>query len=149
MYNVSVNAVTRPALKGLAIPITLMAVATFSGTFALSNFASIIFHETGSALNANHSSIIMGCIQLIGTGCGSVLIDRIGRKTLLMISTFCGSIALIVTGLHSYLIKNTDYDMGPFDTLPIFSLSFFIFISAIGIIPVPFVLMVEVLPAKV
>lgn len=136
-------------MKGLFIPIALMAVATFSGTFALSNFASTIFRETGSTINANHSSIIMGCIQLIGTGCGSILIDRIGRKTLLMVSTFFGSIALIVTGAHSYLMKTGDYDMGAFNALPIFSLSFFIFISAIGIIPVPCVVMVEVMPPKV
>lgn len=125
-----------------------MAVSQFSGTFTLCNYAATIFRESGSTIDPNMSAIVMGTMQVCGTYCASRVVDSMGRKKLLLISTSGGAVGLAVTGVYSYLAKH-NYDVSAFNFLPVVSLSFFIFISAIGIIPVPYVLVSEVIPQKV
>lgn len=126
----------------------LMGVSQFSGSFAISNYAVTIFKETGSTIDPNISTIVMGIIQVFGTYSASQLIDKVGRKVLLMTSTAGGCLALLVTGTFSYL-ANDGYDVSSFSILPVASISFFVFICAIGILPVPYVMVSEVLPQRV
>lgn len=139
---------TPAAVKGLSVGTVLMAVSQFSGQFALTSYALTIFRESGSTIDPNLSSIVMGFIQLIGTCCGSFLIDRLGRKALLLISTAGSTLGLLIIGTHSYLHMH-GYNVSGWNLLPVITLSFFIFISAIGIIPVPYVITTEILPRKV
>lgn len=135
-------------MRGMLIGPTLMAACQFSGTFVLSNYAATIFKETGSTINPNLSSIIMGCNQFMGTIFASSLIDRLGRKKLLLISSVGSALCLTVTGTYCYLGAN-GYDVSILNLLPVVSLSAFIFITAIGMNPVPYVIVSEVLPPKV
>lgn len=127
---------------------TLMAACQFSGTFVLSNYAATIFKETGSTVNPNLASIIIGSNQLMGTIFASSLIDLLGRRLLLLISAVGSAFSLIVTGSYCYMATH-DYDVSSLNLLPVVSLSSFIFITAIGMNPVPYVLVSEVLPQRV
>lgn len=127
---------------------TLMAISQFSGTFTISSYAAIIFKATGSTIEPNLSAIIMGSVQIFGTYFASSLIDRLGRKMLLLISTCGTTIGLLITGTYAYLSSN-GYNVDGFNLLPVVSLSFVIFVAAIGIIPVPYVLVNEIFPRKV
>lgn len=126
----------------------LMAISQFSGTFTISSYAAIIFKASGSSIEPNLSAIIMGSVQICGTYFASVLIDRLGRKMLLLISTCGTTLGLVITGTYAYL-SETGYNMNGLDFLPVVSLSFVIFVAAIGIIPVPYVLVNEIFPRKV
>lgn len=139
---------SRAAIRGMLIGPALMAVAQFSGTFTLSNYAKTIFSESGTALDPNVSSIVLGSIQVLGTICAATFIDRVGRKVLLLISSAGSATALLITGIYAYL-NAEGYDLRAFSVLPVVSLSFFIFISAVGLSPVPYVLVSEVLPQKI
>lgn len=90
----------------------------------------------------------MGVLQVLGTYISSQLIDRLGRRTILLISPFGGLVALLVTAMSSYLGKH-GYDMSSFSILPVISISFYVFICAIGLMPVPYVMASEVLPLRV
>lgn len=69
---------------------SLMAISQFSGTFCVVTYAVTIFKESGSNFNPNTSSIVLGSLQIFGTYCTSLLIDKFGRKLLLAIS--CGKL---------------------------------------------------------
>lgn len=125
-----------------------MAVSQFSGTFTLVSYAATVFKESGSNLNPNLSSIILGCLQIIGTISTYFLIDRVGRKVLLTISCAGSAIGLSVMGIYCYLSKHS-VDVSPYNWIPVITLSFVIYISSIGIIPVPYIILSEVLPQKV
>lgn len=140
--------VTPTALKAMLISPFLMAVSQFSGSFAISNYAVSIFKQTGSTLDPNMSSIVMGIIQVIGTYSASQLMDKVGRKVLLLTSTAGGCMALLVTGTFAYLARQ-GFNVSAFSILPVISISFFVFICAIGILPVPYVMVSEVLPQRV
>ncbi|XP_053697380.1 facilitated trehalose transporter Tret1-like [Sabethes cyaneus] len=139
---------TKPAQKGLCIGIFLMLLNQFSGALAIITYSATIFQESGSDLTPNVSSIIVALIQLIGTGVSFALVDNIGRKVLMLISTIGTAAGLFSMGLFSYLQEN-GFDLSQLQSLPIISLSFTILLSSIGILPLPFVILAEVLPQKI
>ncbi|XP_055545641.1 facilitated trehalose transporter Tret1-like [Wyeomyia smithii] len=139
---------TKPAQKGLCIGIFLMLLNQFSGALAIITYSATIFQESGSDLTPNVSSIIVALIQLIGTGVSFALVDNIGRKILMLISTIGTAAGLFSMGLFSYLQQN-GYDLSQLQSLPIVSLSFTILLSSVGILPLPFVILAEVLPQKI
>lgn len=139
---------TPAARRGLLIGVTLMAVNQFSGCFVLMNYSATIFRDSGSDIDSNISSIIVASIQCIGTYVATILVDKVGRKLLLMISVSGTTIGLATMGTYSYL-DSLHFDLHYFNWVPVTSLSFVIFIAAIGILPLPYVVLAEVLPSKV
>lgn len=125
-----------------------MLVNGFSGAFTLINYAATVFRESGSDIDPNTSAIAVGALQICGTLCTIALIDRLGRKILMLISTAGVALSLSVMGVYSYLSKH-DYDLQDFNLVPVISLSLVIYLSGIGITPVPYVLVAEILPQKV
>lgn len=147
-YRTKMFSVTPTAKRGMMIAPFLMAVAQFSGTFTLISYAATIFSETGSTINPDTSTIVLGCMQLLGTISASVLIDRLGRKMLLIASTSSSATCLCVISLYT-MLKDQGYALNGLNWLPVVTFSLFIFVSAIGILPVPYVIVSEVLPQKV
>ncbi|XP_055633151.1 uncharacterized protein LOC129773563 [Toxorhynchites rutilus septentrionalis] len=136
------------ARKGLGIGIFLMFLTQFSGAVAIVTYTAPIFEESGSNLSPNVSSIIVAVIQLVGTVVAFSLVDNIGRKLLLLISTFGTAAGLFTLGLFSFL-EHEGHDLNQFNFLPIASLSFTILLASIGILPLPVVIIAEVLPQKI
>lgn len=91
---------------------------------------------------------MFGCLQIAGTYVTTIFIDRVGRKVLLIISGSGCAIGLTVMGVFSYLFE-CGFDVSGLNWIPVVSLSFVIFIASIGLIPIPYVIIAEVLPQKV
>uniref|UniRef100_A0A8D8L2Z9 Facilitated trehalose transporter Tret1 n=2 Tax=Culex pipiens TaxID=7175 RepID=A0A8D8L2Z9_CULPI len=139
---------TKDARKGLAIGIFLMLLNQFSGALAIITYTASIFERSGSDLSPHVSSIIVALVQLLGTLVSFSLVDNLGRKILLLISTIGTTLGLFSMGLFSYL-QYAKVNLDHLQSLPILSLSFTIFLSSIGILPLPYVILAEVLPQKV
>lgn len=112
------------------------------------NYAATIFKETGSTIDPNISSICMGIVQICGNFSASKMIDRVGRKKLLLVSGIGAGLSHAITGTYIYMGK-IGYDVSALNLLPVISISFFIFMNANGVLPVPYVLLTEVMPQKV
>lgn len=112
------------------------------------NYTGTIFKESGSNIDPNTSSIIVAAIQVVGVYLSTMLVDRVGRKTLLIISSGGAAIALALLGTFSFLHEQ-EVDLVHFNWVPLVSFSFYVFISCIGILPLPFVILAEILPPKV
>lgn len=128
-------------ITGLAVMIAVF--NQVSGINAIIYFAPRIFELGGiSAENALFSTIGIGVVNLIATIAGLLLIDRIGRRKLMLI----GSIGYIISlGLISFNFMGETMIEGPF--LPIFV---FLFITshAIGQGSVIWVFIAEIFPNK-
>lgn len=143
-----VDLIAPRALKAFFVIFCLIFVSQWSGSFIMNNYAATIFEESGSYIDANVAAIVMGVFQVCGNYTASLLMDRVGRRSLHIISSAGCSVSLLVTGVYVYLVRSGVH-MSAYSWLPVASLSFFIFICAIGVVPVPFVVMTEVMPAKV
>lgn len=109
-------------------------------------YAAKIFQDSGSSINPHISAIIVGCMQVTGSYVSTIVVDRAGRKILLMTSLTGIAIGLSVLGGFSCLSQY--YDVSAYSFISIISLSFFIFMACLGILTVPLVVLAEVIPAK-
>lgn len=112
------------------------------------NYTGTIFQESGSNIDPNTSSIIVAAIQVVGVYLSTMLVDRVGRKTLLIISASGAAVALALLGTFSFLHEQ-EVNLMYFNWVPLVSFSFYVFISCIGVLPLPFVILAEILPPKV
>ncbi|KAG8286839.1 hypothetical protein J6590_050826 [Homalodisca vitripennis] len=139
---------TTGTTKALIIGIALMTSVQGSGIFPILNFAVSIFDMCGTSLTAYQSAIIMGTVQFIFTCFCSVLVDRLGRKVLLVGSLMMMTVSLLVLG--SYLFFLANQSMNPIlRGIPIVSLSLHVIAFAVGVGPVPFIIMAEIFPPEI
>jgi hypothetical protein len=131
----------------LFIGIVLVVVNQLCGGFAFINYAAEIFTESGSSLSPNMSAIIIACIQLAGSMVSVIITEQVTRK-FLYVATCMGTIlGLLAFGMHG-MLKNF-YDVSDFNWIPIVSMSFVIFIASVGLMPLTFTILSEILPLKV
>ncbi|EDS32412.1 sugar transporter [Culex quinquefasciatus] len=133
--------------KALLIGMVLVTLNQFSGCFALINYTAHIFAEAGSNLDPNVSAMVVGAIQLAGSYVSTMVVDRCKRKVLYIVSSFGSAIGLGMMGVHAYLAVS-GFDVSKISWLPVASLSFVIFIASVGILPLTFVILSEILPQK-
>lgn len=117
--------------KALIYGICLMALNQFAGVFAMLNFTASIFEESGSSLKPNVASILVGGIQIVGAMFPTLLVDRLGRKVMMVISSVGSSFGLLAHGVFA-LLKSKDVDVETFNWIPLAALSFTIFIANVS-----------------
>lgn len=138
---------SRASRKGLVIGLILVAVNQLCGCFAFINYTAEIFKESGSSLTPNMSAIIVAIIQVVGSVVSTFAIDNMSRKMLYAITCLGTIVGLLAMGTHGFL--KAYYDVSNFAWVPIASLSFVIFIASIGLLPLTFIMLSEILPQEV
>lgn len=107
-----------------------------------------MFRKSGSDFDANESTIIMGSVELVGAVLAVLLIDKIGRRILYMMSTTGAAIGLCAVGVYSYCVDD-GYNMDGLNWIPVTFISIGLFSTTIGVTPVTVVLISEIMPLKV
>lgn len=119
-----------------------------SGCFALISYTAQIFKAAGADLDPNISAIIVGVIQIAGSYASTYFIDKTNRKVLYILSAVGTGIGLATMGTFSYL-QLIEFDVSSFGWIPLVSLSLVIFMASVGILPLTFVVISEILPQQV
>lgn len=125
----------------------LVSLNQLSGSFAIVNYLSDIFAHTGTDIDPNTCTIIMGVVQILGTCFSMIVVDRVGRKVLLLCSA--GGTALGYTSFGIYVkFANSEIKL-QYNWLPLVIMTFVIFATSIGLLAQVFTVIVETLPIKV
>uniref|UniRef100_A0A182W7L7 Major facilitator superfamily (MFS) profile domain-containing protein n=1 Tax=Anopheles minimus TaxID=112268 RepID=A0A182W7L7_9DIPT len=140
---------SRHARYAMLICVTLMALNQFCGCFYMMNYAQSVFAESGSVLSvsASLSVIVVGLIQLVGCYVCTLLVDRIGRKILLLISSVGLTLGQSVFAAYCYG-QHMGYDLTAFGWLPLVCFSIIVFLGTVGVGTMPFVVLAEIMPQK-
>ncbi|XP_065354591.1 facilitated trehalose transporter Tret1-like [Calliphora vicina] len=139
--------VCKDSLKAFFTAFMLMALNQFSGSFAFFNYMSDIFAQTGTDIHPNTCTIVMGVAQITGTCFTMILVDRFGRKMLMLVSSGGMAVGLIGFGLY---IQFTSAELKlEYNWLPLVIMTFIILIASIGVIALLFTVIVEILPTKI
>ncbi|KAH8277048.1 hypothetical protein KR026_004346 [Drosophila bipectinata] len=133
---------SRGSRNGLIISVLLMVFQQFSGINAVIFFTESIFKSSGSTLDSSVCSIIVGVVQVIMTLCSSLLIERAGRKMLLLFSSTVMCICLAILGAY-YNMLESKKDVSSIGWLPLFCVAFFIISFSVGYGPIPWLMMGE------
>lgn len=146
--NIARELLQRNNLKPLAISLGLMLFQQFSGINAVIFYAQSIFKESGTSMNDSEGTIIIGCVNFIATFVATLLIDRLGRKILLYISSVVMVISLALLGTFFYY-KNMGADVSAYDVMPLICLMGYVTAFSLGFGPIPWLMMGEILPGKI
>ena len=123
------------------IAIMMMLFQQFSGINAVITFASNMLRDAGIS-NANAAEITITLVQVVGTGISCLIVDKLGRRLLLMFPTALMCISMVVLGASRYY--------GGFPSgITLLSLCCFIVGFSLGIGPIPWLLMSEIFPTKI
>lgn len=92
-----------PILKPLGIGLTLLLIQQFSGIDSVIFFTVDIFRASGSSIDDNLATIMVGALQLGSNLTALFVIDRAGRKPLLIGSALVMCLSMASMGVAFYL----------------------------------------------
>lgn len=125
-----------------------MFLSIFCGSPVLQNYSSIVFEEAGSS-DPQLSAIIMIIVQVCATLIASSMVDNLGRRMLLIFSACGTTLGFVIMAAYQSLKDTDGKKVIGLEWVPIASISFTVFLAYIGLLPLVFVIIMEVLPAKV
>ncbi|CAG2115581.1 unnamed protein product, partial [Medioppia subpectinata] len=128
--------------KPLTIGLLLCFFQQFSGTNAVQFYMTGIFADAGSSLRPEYAVIVVNTSMFVATLIGSTLVDRLGRKILLMASGTGHTVSLAVLGYYYY--KNRDLAHPDSSPLPIICMAVFFVAYSIGYSSVTWIVITEI-----
>ncbi|XP_041792737.1 solute carrier family 2, facilitated glucose transporter member 8 [Chelmon rostratus] len=152
--------------KPLVIGVMLMVFQQMTGINAIMFYAENIF-EQAHFKESDLASVIVGLVQVIFTGVAALIMDRAGRKVLLIISGVAMAISTTAFGVYFYLMsklhstttlnalmqdiqtKAAEEPHTDLAWLALASMGVFITGFALGWGPIPWLVMSEIFPVKV
>ncbi|PSN47388.1 hypothetical protein C0J52_11156 [Blattella germanica] len=131
-----------PTCKTVFLVIGLMLGQQLSGINAVIFYTVDIFQAAGSTLSPYYCTLIVGVVQVISTYIAALLMDRLGRRVLLLTSGFGMAISLLILTVFFYF-KETGVELSDWNWLPLASLNVYIVAFCIGFGPIPWFMVVE------
>lgn len=135
--------------KALLIVLGMRGIQQFCGTNAITFYAKEIFHESGEDISSDLSSIIYFSVQCVATILCSFMVDKVGRKPLLVISIIGSGFALTLQGTYFYFKLYSNYDMSLVNFIPITALLGFVVLFNLGMWNIPLLMLGEMFPTNV
>lgn len=133
--------------KPLLIGVFLMVFQQMSGINDIMFYAENIF-EQAHFQNGDQASVIVGVTQVVFTAVAAGIMDRAGRKVLLIISGASMALSTMSFGVYFYLMAQPQPDTD-LAWLALLSMGVYITGFALGWGPVPWLVMSEIFPVKV
>lgn len=85
-----------------------------SGIMAITFYARTIFNEADAVISSKHSTILYFAVQVVVSLISTVLVDRVGRRPLLIVSMLGSGITLAVEAIYFYLkVRNQNLTISP------------------------------------
>ena len=107
----------------------------------------MLFQSAGSDLEPSTATIIVGVIQVVSTFISTLVVDRLGRRILLLISDCVMAICTLLLGIYFYLLNEHD-DVSNLGWLPLTSVCVFIVVFSLGYGPIPWMMVGELFPHR-
>lgn len=139
---------TPEARRGMFIGIMMMTLNIFTGSLLMLSYAANIFRDAGASIDPNLAAIVLITVQLVGLNIASLLVDRLGRRRMMIVSSVGTGTGMFLMGTHSFL-THMGVDVEGTGWVPVVSLSLAVFMSSLGLMPLVFVVLAEVLPMKI
>lgn len=134
--------------RGLVITVGLNAIQQLSGINAILGYAGILFDASNVSLSGDVIAILIGLVNVFGVLLAMIVIEKVGRRPLLLVSTLGGSVSLLVLGLFFYLKKFSFMILNTLSWVPVTSALLFIVFFAVGLASIPVSLPSELFPVN-
>ncbi|XP_011263555.1 facilitated trehalose transporter Tret1-2 homolog [Camponotus floridanus] len=138
---------TKAGRKAVVTCMGLMFFQQLCGIDAILFYTVNIFQAANSTIDPFLATIIIGLTEVVMTIFVVFVIDRFGRKPLLIISSVMMTICLVILGYY-FKFKDEGNDVSTFGWVPLTSLAYFNIVFSIGYGSVPFTVISEIFPLE-
>lgn len=135
--------------KALIYTCLLASFQQLTGINVVLFYMEDIFNAAKTELSGSLATIIVGIVQMLASCVTPLVVDRLGRKMLLVFSGIGGIVTLAALGLYFYLMQAVQADVSSLFWLPVVSLVVFISTYSVGWGPLPWAVMGEMFEANV
>lgn len=137
---------TSSARKALVISMGFALLQRLAGCTSIISYSAVTLPVTGGYFTAEVYMIIFGVTMIVGAPICGALVDKVGRKPLIIASSMgCG----IFTGITALFYWLANYsDLSDFNWVPYFCLIAYGMIFSIGLGTLPSVIVVELFPSE-
>lgn len=146
--NVLNTFIKKHALKGAAIAMMLTSFQQLSGYAVIMPYTQNIFEKAGTKLPAEICSIIVGAVAFFASFLSPFIIEKKGRKFLLLISIIGIIVSEFIFGLY-YMFAQRYSSLQAFNFIPLICLMGYMLLYTIGLGPLPLTITSEILPANI
>ncbi|KAG5675606.1 hypothetical protein PVAND_005498 [Polypedilum vanderplanki] len=136
-------------IKALIISSGLLTFQQLSGINVVLFYCQSIFEKAGSSLEPAVATIIVGAVMVFASGCTPLVVERLGRKLILLFSAAGMSISLGLLGAFFFLDDQKNPIVESIKWLPIVSLIAFVFVYCVGFGPLPWAVSGEVFSPEI
>ena len=133
----------RSVIVPLLLSMALMFFQQWCGVNAVIFYTVTIFKEAQSG-GENLATIIVGIVQFLATFASIFLVDKAGRRILLILSGLIMAVALATVGAYFYLLGLDEHE--GLELIPLVGLNIFMVGYSVGFASIPFVIMGELFP---
>ncbi|KAL1832876.1 hypothetical protein ACET3Z_002527 [Daucus carota] len=133
-------------LRSIIIGVGLMLTQQLGGINGVCFYVRDIFESAG--FPSDTGTIIYACLQVVVTALGALVIDRAGRKPLLLVSASGLVVGCILTG-SSFYLKTYEIAVKATPALAVSGILVYIGSFSIGMGAVPWVIMSEIFPLDI
>ncbi|PNF13665.1 hypothetical protein B7P43_G16775 [Cryptotermes secundus] len=130
--------------RPLILILSLVMLQQFCGQLAIVSYTTQILQRSASSIDAHISVIISGGIQTVASVAMSSVVDRVGRKPLILSSTVGVGVSTLGLALYFYLESKTDVDLSTVDWIPITCLVAYVSLFSLSLGVLPFTIMGEI-----
>ncbi|EFA00434.1 facilitated trehalose transporter Tret1 [Tribolium castaneum] len=141
--------VTKSNRKAVYIIMALRGAQQLSGTTAITFYTQLIFEEAGDDISSELATVIYFSVQFLLTILCSSIVDKAGRRPLLVLSLTGSACALFLEGTYFFIKTQTAIDVSSFTCIPVISLIGFVIFFSSGMQSIPILMLGELFPANV
>lgn len=139
----------REYLLPFSICLGMHVVQQFCGINAVITYATQIFQGVNSSVEPEKSTVIVSLVNVFSTLLATFLVDKLGRKKLMYISLLMLTFANLTLSAYYYSSEHGYTWVDKLGWLPLVTLAVFILGFSLGAGPIPWLIIGEVLPAKI
>ncbi|XP_069694794.1 facilitated trehalose transporter Tret1-like [Periplaneta americana] len=135
---------TPATLKATCIIFGLMIFRQLCGEYAVLAYTVEMFSVSGSFLNPYTCTIIVGAIQVIAAYIPYYIVDRVGRRILLIVSGAGMGVSLLALVIRFYLVDK-GVEISLMGWVPLIAVNIYTIAYCVGFGPLPWFMMPELL----
>ncbi|XP_013604371.1 PREDICTED: sugar transporter ERD6-like 4 [Brassica oleracea var. oleracea] len=135
----------------LMVGIGLLVLQQLGGINGVLFYSSTIFASAGVS-SSNVATFGVGAVQVMATAVATWLVDKSGRRLLLMISSIEMTISLVIVAVAFYLKEFVSPDSNMYNILSMVSVVgvvAMVIACSLGMGPIPWLIMSEILPVNI
>lgn len=127
----------RATVKALIIIVGLMFFLQLSGINIVIFYTGFIFNAAHIDIKTELAIILIGVVQVAATFLASMIVDKTGRRVLLLISISVMALCKILLGVYFFMSDNDPTSVESLGWLPVVALCLYIIVFSLGFGPIP------------